>query len=114
MISYRPLWETLNKKDMSTYYLIYKQGLSANTIYRMKQGKAVTTNTIKTWGRCFCLGELLQIERTERQKQRPHVFLACCRTFFCILSLGRYQVVAVSPFGVTSKLCMPVITREYT
>ena len=46
MISYRPLWETLNKRDMSTYYLIYKQGLSANTIYRMKQGKAVTTNTI--------------------------------------------------------------------
>ena len=46
MISYRPLQETLNKKDMSTYYLIYKQGLSANTIYRMKQGKAVTTNTI--------------------------------------------------------------------
>ena len=31
---------------MSTYDLIYKQGLSANTIYRMKQGKAVTTNTI--------------------------------------------------------------------
>ena len=46
MISYKPLWETLNKKDMSTYDLIYKQGLSANTIYRMKQGKAVTTNTI--------------------------------------------------------------------
>ena len=46
MISYRPLWETLNKRDMSTYDLIYKQGLSANTIYRMKQGKAVTTNTI--------------------------------------------------------------------
>ena len=46
MISYRPLWETLNKKDMSTYDLIYKQGLSANTIYLMKQGKAVTTNTI--------------------------------------------------------------------
>ena len=46
MISYKPLWETLNKRDMSTYDLIYKQGLSANTIYRMKQGKAVTTNTI--------------------------------------------------------------------
>ena len=46
MISYRPLWETLNKMDISTYDLIYKQGLSANTIYRMKQGKAVTTNTI--------------------------------------------------------------------
>ena len=46
MISYRPLWETLNKRDMSTYDLIYKQELSANTIYRMKQGKAVTTNTI--------------------------------------------------------------------
>ena len=46
MISYKPFWETLNKKDMSTYDLIYKQELSADTIYRRKQGKAVTTNTI--------------------------------------------------------------------
>lgn len=46
MISYRPLWETLNKKNISTYDLIYKQGISANTVHRMKHGKPVTTKTI--------------------------------------------------------------------
>ena len=46
MISYRPLWETLNQKNITTYDLIYNQGLSSNTIYRMKHNKAITTKTI--------------------------------------------------------------------
>lgn len=54
MISYDPLWNTLNKKDMSTYDLIYKHGLSANTVYRMKNGKAITTKTLDEL--CFILG----------------------------------------------------------
>lgn len=54
MISYDPLWNTLNKKDMSTYDLIYKHGLSANTVHRMKNGKAITTKTLDEL--CFILG----------------------------------------------------------
>ena len=46
MISYEPLWRTLNEKDMSTYDLIYWHGLSANTIHRMKSGKPITTKTL--------------------------------------------------------------------
>ena len=46
MITYDPFWETLNKKDLSTYDLIYKEGLSANTIHRMKHGEAITTKTL--------------------------------------------------------------------
>ena len=46
MISYKPFWDILNKKDMSTYDLIYKQGISANTIHRMKHNKPITTTTI--------------------------------------------------------------------
>ena len=46
MISYEPLWNTLNRRDMSTYDLIYKLGLSANTIHRIKHGEAITTKTI--------------------------------------------------------------------
>ena len=53
MISYSPLWNTLNKHDMSTYDLIYKHGLSANTIHRMKSGKPITTKTINEL--CFIL-----------------------------------------------------------
>ena len=46
MISYAPFWETLNKKNVSTYDLIYKQGVLANTIHRMKHGEPITTKTI--------------------------------------------------------------------
>ena len=46
MISYKPFWDTLNSRDMSTYDLIYKLGLSANTIHRIKHGEAITTKTI--------------------------------------------------------------------
>ena len=46
MISYRPLWNTLNIRDTSTYDLIYKQGISANTIYRMKHGLPISTKTL--------------------------------------------------------------------
>lgn len=48
MISYEPLWETLLRKNMTTYDLIYKQGIPANTIHRMKHGKPVTTTTLET------------------------------------------------------------------
>lgn len=38
MISYRPFFQTLLKKNITEYALIYKQGISANTIHRMKKG----------------------------------------------------------------------------
>lgn len=48
MISYKPFYETLLKKGVSEYNLIYKQGLSANTIHRMKHGEAISTKTLNT------------------------------------------------------------------
>ncbi len=53
MISYAPLWDTLIAKNLSTYDLIYKMGFSANTVYRMKHGKNVTTKTLDDM--CFAL-----------------------------------------------------------
>ena len=53
MITYDPLWKTLNERNMSTYDLIYKHGLSANTIHRIKNGKAITTTTLNEL--CFIL-----------------------------------------------------------
>lgn len=38
MISYEPLFETMHKKNITEYNLIYKQGMSANTIQRIKKG----------------------------------------------------------------------------
>ena len=53
MITYEPFWETLNQRDMSTYDLIYKEGLSANTIHRMKHNRPITTKTLNEL--CFIL-----------------------------------------------------------
>lgn len=53
MISYRPFFETLLKKNVTEYALIYKQGISANTIHRMKKGLPITTKTLDEL--CFIL-----------------------------------------------------------
>ena len=53
MISYDPLWKTLERKGVTTYDLIYKQGVNANTLHRIKHGEAVTTKTLDEL--CFIL-----------------------------------------------------------
>ena len=46
MISYQPFYNTLYEKGVTEYALIYKFGLPANTIHRMKHGKPITTTTL--------------------------------------------------------------------
>ena len=46
MISYEPLWETLKKKNITTYTLIYKHGISSATIDRIKKGGGISTAKI--------------------------------------------------------------------
>ena len=46
MISYRPFYETLYKKNMTEYALIFKHGIPANTLHRMKHNQAITTKTL--------------------------------------------------------------------
>ncbi len=46
MISYRPFWETLKKKNITTYNLINNYGISSATIDRMKKGNGITTMKI--------------------------------------------------------------------
>ena len=53
MISYRPFFNTLIEKKITEYELIFKHGISANTIHRIKNGKAITTTTLDTL--CFIL-----------------------------------------------------------
>lgn len=53
MISYRPFYETLYKKNLTEYHLIFKQGISANTLHRMKHGEAISTKTLDTF--CYIL-----------------------------------------------------------
>ena len=53
MISYEPFYETLYKKGITKYSLIYKQGFSANTLYRIKKGEAMSTKTLDAL--CYAL-----------------------------------------------------------
>ena len=67
MISYEPFYATLKRQKMSEYHLIYKEGLSANTLHRMKKGLPITTQTLDTL--CFILNceveDILKHDKTQ-------------------------------------------------
>lgn len=67
MITYKPFWETLYKRNITEYELIFKHGLSANTIHRMKKGEAITTKTLDTL--CYILdcevNEIISHDKTQ-------------------------------------------------
>lgn len=45
MISYRPLFQTMKDKKITSYRL-QKEGFSRATYYSIKQGNSISTNTI--------------------------------------------------------------------
>ena len=53
MISYEPFYKLLFEKNITEYHLIYKEGISANTLHRMKKGLPITTKTLDSL--CFIL-----------------------------------------------------------
>ncbi len=46
MISYEPFYKTLKNKNISTYKLINKFGISRSLLDRLKHNKPITTVTI--------------------------------------------------------------------
>lgn len=46
LIIYTPFWETLKKKNMSTYTLIHKHNMSSSTINRLRHNKPISTTTL--------------------------------------------------------------------
>ncbi len=46
MISYKPFYETLKRKNISTYKLITKYNVSRGLIDRLKHNKPITTVTL--------------------------------------------------------------------
>lgn len=58
MISYNPLWKTMEAKGATTYTLQAKGGISSSTIRRMKANESVSTNTLDNL--CKILGCRLQ------------------------------------------------------
>lgn len=67
LISYEPFFETLKKKNISSYRL-EKMGFARSTYYAMKDGKSVSTNTIDQL--CILLQcEVSDIMKFVRQEQ---------------------------------------------
>lgn len=46
MISYAPLWKTMEKRGATTYTLQVRGNISSSTVRRLKAGESVSTNTI--------------------------------------------------------------------
>ena len=66
MISYKPFYDTLFRKDITEYNLIFKQGFSANTFHRMKKGQAISTKTLDAL--CYALDcEVSDIIKFEKE-----------------------------------------------
>lgn len=65
LISYKPFYETLFKKGITEYNLIFKQGFSANTLHRIKKGEAINTKTLDAL--CYALdcevSDILKFEK---------------------------------------------------
>ena len=51
MISYEPFWETIKKRNITTYALINKYNISSATIDRMKKGNGISTMKINDFCR---------------------------------------------------------------
>lgn len=47
MVSYSPLWRTMEEKKISTYTLISKHGISGRTINNMKHNKGIAVYTLE-------------------------------------------------------------------
>lgn len=47
MVSYKPLWETMERQGISTYTLIEKYGINPRTINNMKHNKGITVYTLE-------------------------------------------------------------------
>lgn len=46
MISYAPLWETMRRKNITTYTLIKDYNFSKGTLDSLKQGRNISTMTL--------------------------------------------------------------------
>ena len=58
MVSYAPLWRTMERCVATTYTLQVKGGISSSTIRRLKAGDSVSTNTLEAL--CKILGCTIQ------------------------------------------------------
>lgn len=47
MIDYSPLWKTMEKKNITQYFLMKKGNIDNKTIYNLKRNKGITMTTLE-------------------------------------------------------------------
>ena len=47
MISYKPLWETMKERGITTYALINRYGINPRTIHNLKHDKSISLYTME-------------------------------------------------------------------
>lgn len=47
MISYKPLWETMKQRGISTYTLIHEYNINPRTVNHLKHNKSITLYTLE-------------------------------------------------------------------
>lgn len=71
MISYEPFWNTLQKKNITKYQLIYYWGISSNTLGRMSHNEPINTTTLNEL--CLILNckvqDILKFEPSDKELQ---------------------------------------------
>ena len=69
MISYEPMWATLQEKGITKYQLIYHYGLSSNTLRRMSHNEPISSTTLNEL--CLILNcdicDIMKFEPTESE-----------------------------------------------
>ena len=71
MISYAPLWKTIERCGASTYTLEVKGKISSSTLRRLKAGESVSTNTLDALCRILKCGVADIIEFVDEENQGP-------------------------------------------
>jgi len=46
MITFEPFWETLKRKNISQYELIWEYGVSTGTLDALRKNRSITLNTL--------------------------------------------------------------------
>ena len=71
MISYNRLWETMEKRKISQYWLIKEFGLSSGQMSRLKKNTYVSTHTLETLCRILdCrIEDVMEVSFEDEEKE---------------------------------------------
>ncbi len=74
MITYKPFWNLLSKRKISTYMLIYTYGINSYTIDRLRHDKPLKTNTIDNLcNRLHCdISDIMTHIEEDADEYTPH------------------------------------------